>query len=54
MVEEDKHWVVVMPRLLIGLCLLFWAVMSEKLFIGVALAVLIEGYWLVKIKWNFS
>ncbi len=54
MVEEDKHWVVVMPRLLIGLCLLFWAVMSEKLFIGVALAVLIEGYWLIKIKWNFS
>ncbi|MDB9741755.1 transglutaminase-like domain-containing protein [Akkermansiaceae bacterium] len=52
--EDSMEWVIIVPRVLIGASLLFWGIMSDKLLLGFGLALLSEGYWLTKLRWNFN
>lgn len=46
--------IIVPPRLLTGVAVLFWGAMSEQAVLGLGLAVLLEGRNWVKMRWDFG
>lgn len=42
------------PRLLLGVALIFWGVMTNQLLVGLSLAVVIEAAHWTKLRWDFQ